>query len=255
MARWLRTLFGSGQPPLALDPESWQEVMRLPLFTGLDDAERTRLRQLAGQLLADKTFNGAGGFQVDARTATWIAAQASLPVLNLGYAAYQGWDEIIVYPGEFVPEREIVDEHGVVHHVRQPMSGEAWEGGPMVLSWQDVAWSGQGEGYSVVIHEFAHKLDMKQGAVNGLPPMHSDLRTETWADVFGAAYADFCARVDAGEAMVIDPYASESPAEFFAVLSEYFFDWPQPLHAEYPAVYALLCRYYLQNPLQRRESA
>lgn len=250
---WLQNLFRRSRTETGLDDSVWAKAMRLPIFAGLDDAALKRLRGLAEQLLADKTFTGAGGLEVDAGMATWIAAQAALPVLHLGYAPYRGWNEIIVYPGEFVPEREIIDETGVVHRVRQPMSGEAWEGGPMVLSWQDVLVSGRGEGFSVVIHEFAHKLDMCAGGVNGVPPLPAGLGSRHWAEVFSAAYADFCARVDAGEDLELDPYASESPAEFFAVLSEYFFDRPKPLCARYPAVYGLLCRYYRQDPLNRQE--
>lgn len=121
----------------------------------------------------------------------------------------------------------------------------------MVLSWQDVEYSGLGEGYNVVIHEFAHKFDMKNGSANGRPPLHSGMNQEEWAHAFQTAYDDFCRRVDGGEETLIDPYAAESPAEFFAVLSEYFFEAPDVLHAAYPAVYGQLQRFYLQDPLAR----
>ena len=149
--------------------------MGLPLFDGLDAEERARLRELAIQLLADKAFSGAGGIEVDDGMATAIAAFAALPVLNIGYDWYEGWREIVVYPGEYVYDGEQMDEVGVVHHVRHVRSGEAMQGGPMVLSWQDVEHSGQGEGFNVVIHEFAHKLDMKNGDANGRPPLHSGI--------------------------------------------------------------------------------
>lgn len=254
MAGWLGCLFGAAATPRQVDAAAWSEVSGQPVFAGLMATERARLRALAGQLLADKTFTGAAGQEVDDAMATTIAAFAALPVLNLGYDWYQGWNEIVVYPGQFVPEREVTDPFGVVHRLRQPMSGEAWEGGPMVLSWDDVLYSGGGDGYNVVIHEFAHKLDMKNGAVDGLPPMHADMRVADWADVFNAAYLDFCRRVDGGEEPDIDPYAAESPAEFFAVLSEYFFEWPTALHGEYPAAYTQLARFYKQDPLSRLES-
>lgn len=253
MAGLLKSLFG-GPTPLSLDPAAWSATLALPVFEGLSQEEAAHLQALAQQLLADKTFTGVAGHQVDAVTATRIAAFAVLPVLNLGYELYKGWNEIVVYPAEFVPEREIVDDFGVVHRVRQPLSGEAWEGGPLVLSWDDVLHSGGGQGYNVVIHEFAHKLDMKNGAVDGLPILHSGLKVEDWAAVFSAAYDDFCRRVDGGEEPEIDPYASESPAEFFAVLSEYFFEMPDVLHADYPAVYERLQRFYKQDPLKRLES-
>ena len=247
----LAGLFGGGRGAHALDEETWRAVTSLPLFDGLSAEERARLRELASRLLADKMFSGAGGAEVDAGMATAIAAFAALPVLNLGYGWYEGWNEIVVYPGEFVYEGEQMDEAGVVHHVRHARSGEAWEGGAMVLSWEDVEWSGRGEGFNVVIHEFAHKLDMKNGDANGRPPLHSGMDAQAWAHDFQTAYDDLCRRVDRGEETAIDPYAAESPAEFFAVLSEYFFEAPEVLQQAYPAVYGQMAKFYLQYPLAR----
>lgn len=245
------SLFGRGRAGFTPDEAVWQALMSLPLFDGLDAEERARLRELAPRLLADKAFSGGGGTEVDAGMATAIAAFAALPVLNLGYGWYEGWNEIVVYPAEFIYDGEHVDEAGVVHHVRHARSGEAWEGGPMVLSWQDVEYSGRGEGYNVVIHEFAHKLDMRSGDANGRPPLHSGMNPQGWAHDFQTAYDDLCRRVDHGEETAIDPYAAESPAEFFAVLSEYFFEVPDVLQETYPAVYQQMTRFYLQDPLAR----
>jgi Mlc titration factor MtfA (ptsG expression regulator) len=249
MAAFFRGLFGKSS--VVVDEEAWRIALESPLFDGLSAEEVARLRELAARLLADKSFSGAGGADVDGGMATIIAAFAALPVLNLGYGWYEDWREIVVYPAEFIHDGEQMDEAGVVHHVRHARSGESWEGGPMVLSWQDVEQSGWGEGYNVVIHEFAHKLDMKNGASNGRPPLHSGMDPEAWAHDFQAAYDDLCRRVDGGEETLIDPYAAESPAEFFAVLTEYFFETPVVLHEAYPAVYAQLKRFYLQDPLAR----
>ena len=246
-------LFGGRSVPPVLDGPAWDEVLGLPVFAGLTAPEHARLRDLAGGLLADKTFTGVAGLTVDAAIATTVAAFAALPVLNLGLEWYRGWNEIVVYPAQFVPEREVTDDFGIVHRVRQPLSGEAWEGGPLLLSWDDVLYSGGGDGYNVVIHEFAHKLDMKNGAVDGLPPMHSGMRVDDWAMAFNAAYADFCRQVDAGAEPDIDAYAAESPAEFFAVLSEYFFEAPDILDRDYPAVYEQLRKFFKQDPLSRME--
>lgn len=250
MAGLLTRLF-KGKASLNLDAAAWAEAMAQPVFGGLGTEERARLRKLAAELLADKTFSGAAGAEVDEYMATVIAGLAALPVLNLGYGWYKGWQEIVVYPGEFVHEGEHMDEDGVVHHVRHVRSGEAMEGGPMVLSWDDVAASGGGDGYNVVIHEFAHKLDMKNGEANGRPPLHPDMSSDAWARAFGEAYADLCRQVDAGLETAVDAYASESPAEFFAVLTEYFFEAPAILHGCYPAVYEQLRLFYRQNPLKR----
>lgn len=247
----LSSLFGGGKGGHVLHEETWQAVTDLPLFDGLDAGEHNRLRDLAVRLLADKAFSGAGGIEVDNGMATAIAVFAALPVLNLGYEWYEGWREIVVYPGEYVFDGEQMDENGIVHQVRHVRSGEVMQGGPMVLSWEGVEHSGQGEGFNVVIHEFAHKLDMRNGDANGRPPLHSGIDPEEWARNFRAAYDDLSRRVDDGEDTVIDPYATESPAEFFAVLSEYFFEAPDMLQQEYPAVYALLTRFYRQDPLRR----
>jgi MtfA peptidase len=120
-----------------------------------------------------------------------------------------------------------------------------------VLSIADVAASGHADGFNVVLHEFAHKLDMLNGDANGYPPLHRGMDAAGWARDFTKAYEDLCARVDAGEDTVIDPYATTDPAEFFAVLTEVFFETPHLLHAEYPAVYRQLQQFYRQHPLAR----
>lgn len=160
---------------------------------------------------------------------------------------------IIVYPDEFVVRRRFEDETGIVHEYDDVLSGEAWEGGPLIVSWHDVKMAG--DGYNVVIHEFAHKLDMLNGDADGMPALHSDLDASEWETIFFAAYDDFCARVDSGEETLIDPYASETPGEFFAVLSESFFEIPDVVAGEYPDLYDLLRRYYRQDPLARLTKA
>ena len=259
MAGILKALFGKPAGLPAPDEADWRAAFDLPVFDGFAPAQFDTLRSLAERLLADKTFTPVSGAELDGASLARIAALAALPVLNLGYEWYGTWNEIVVYPQQFVPEREITDAFGVVHRVRQPLSGEAWEGGPLVLSLNDVYGSGLGEGYNVVIHEFAHKLDMKNGAVDGLPPLHGEMDQAEWAAALGSAYDAFCRRVDAAAdpegAFAIDPYASESPAEFFAVLSEYFFELPDVLVAEFPAVYAQMRQFYRQDPLERLEHA
>jgi hypothetical protein len=224
---------------------------RLPILGGLTPDEYLSLREAASLLLAGKRFSAAGGAEIDASTRLAIALQACLLTLHLDADSYRGWNEIILYPDEFLRQREETDDAGVVHVSRDILSGEAWLGGPLVLSLADVASSGQCDGFNVVLHEFAHKLDMLNGDANGFPPLHRGMSAAGWAEDFGTAYEDFCARVDAGEDTAIDPYASSDPAEFFAVLTEVFFETPGLLHAEYPTVYAQLRAFYRQHPLQR----
>jgi Mlc titration factor MtfA (ptsG expression regulator) len=123
-----------------------------------------------------------------------------------------------------------------------------------VLSWADIG-EDYADGINVVIHEFAHKLDMLNGDVDGYPPLHPGMERRTWTDAFTRAYEDFCRRVDRGESTSIDPYAAESPGEFFAVLSEAFFERPERVGDDYPDVYAQLAQFYRQDPYARHQAA
>ena len=226
----------------------WQAAeYPLPFLDRLSDDERRRLRDLAREFIAAKEWTGAHGLVLTAGIQLSIALQACLPVLKLGLDAYDGWVGIVVYPGDFVIPRQVMDEDGVMHEYDDPVLGEAWEGGPVLVSWFDKL--DEIGDVNVVIHEFAHKLDMGNGAVDGIPALPADMSRREWIAAFEPAYADFCRRIDAGEATAIDPYAAEHPAEFFAVLSEVFFEAPDLLRDEYPAVYAQLGRYYRQDPL------
>jgi Mlc titration factor MtfA (ptsG expression regulator) len=251
-----------------IDAGLWHRATAPYLFArGLPAADLERLRRLAGRFLARKHFSGTHGLEVTGLMHVQVAAQASILVLELGLEWYDGWSEIIVYPGQFAPEREIVDEAGVVHLVNDPMAGEAWLGGPVILSYEDVAMTSDEAarvaGYNVVIHEFAHKLDMLSGEPNGCPPLHAGMALAKWRGAFSEAYADFCRRVDRADRLArrdggraldelpIDPYASENPGEFFAVVSEAFFETPEWLEPAYPAVYSQLRQFYRQDPLAR----
>jgi hypothetical protein len=231
-----------------------QTVKMLPVLDGLAPDELARLREQASLLIHDKAFSAAGGADVNDAMQRAIAVQACLLTLNLTEDSYRGWSEIILYPEEFLRDREEMDEAGVVHRSRDILAGESWHGGPLVLSLADVEASGQADGFNVVLHEFAHKLDMLNGDANGFPPLHRGMDAATWARDFGEAYENLCARVDAGEDTPIDPYATYDPAEFFAVLTEAFFETPQVVHAEYPAVYGQLRLFYRQHPLARLEA-
>ena len=237
----------------ALPDESWRAaVSGLPVLRGLQEEEMERLRELATLFLNKKQLVAAGGFSLDDDTRIKIAAQACLPILNLGLDYYAGWVSVIVYPGEFIPEHEFMDEAGVVHVVRDATLGESWEHGPVILSGADAVRCDGHDGVNVVLHEFAHKLDMLNGAMNGFPPLHREMSSERWAQTFTAAFADFCAKAESGMEMALDPYGAESPAEFFAVTSEAFFETPHVLQWEYPDVYRQLAAFYRQDPSVRR---
>ncbi len=232
----------------------WQQtVADIPALSKLSAEELDRLRALALLFLHEKNLEPAGGLDLDDAMRVRIAALACRPILELGLDYYNGFVSVIVYPQEFlVRDRKHVDEAGVVHTQDEVLSGEAWEQGPVILAWQEVEASGRGDGYDVVAHECAHKLDLLEGDINGLPPLHCGMRAGEWVEAFQAAYDDLTRRLDRGEEPWLDPYAAEEPAEFFAVCAEMFFDVPGAFRTEYPALYAQLASFFRQDPAQRR---
>jgi Mlc titration factor MtfA (ptsG expression regulator) len=236
----------------SLPVDLWRRVVaRLRFLSELNNSELERLRECVTLFLNAKEISGAHGLVVTGEMRMTIAAQACILILNLDLDYYDGWVEIIVYPGGFVRDYEYIDEDGVAHHAREAASGESWLGGPVILSWEDVVTAEPDLGYNVVIHEFAHKLDMLNGDANGFPPLHANMSREVWSEVFSRAYADFCSRVDGDEATELDSYAAEDPAEFFAVVSEAFFQIPGLVRSRYPAVYEQLASFYRQDPALR----
>lgn len=237
----------------AIPEPLWRDAYAaLPLLRGLDAAECSRLRELATLFLHAKRFKPMEGLELDDAMLLDVALQAALPILNLGLDWYRGWRSIIVYPDEFVTHREETDGAGVVHIRRESLSGETWDQGGVVLSWADVAESGWGEGYNVVIHEMAHKLDLLNGDTDGFPPLHRGMLRTGWTEAFESAFADLGRRVQAGEEPEIDPYAAESPGECFAVFSEYFFEQPALLYSHYCHAYEQLALFYRQDPRLRQ---
>ncbi|HEY1325547.1 MAG TPA: M90 family metallopeptidase [Casimicrobiaceae bacterium] len=242
----------------ALPDALWREAVgALPFLAIYTDEELARLRDKVVLFLHAKGIVGAGGHEVTPLERTIIALQACVPILDLGLDWYEDFENVIVYPGEFVPRGEWEDEYGVVHESDDALAGEAMPRGPVVLSWPDVEASADWEatGMNLVIHEFAHKLDMRDGDANGCPPLPRDMAPAQWRRTLHDAYEHFQRRVDRDEDTAIDPYAAESPAEFFAVLSEVFFADPLLLRGEYPAVYALLAKFYRQDPASRCEAS
>lgn len=235
-----------------LDENLWRATLAHYEFLGvLSGEERTRLKEHVLLFLDEKSIYGARGFAVGEDMRVAIAAQACILILNLDLEFYRGWSDIVVYPGEFLVEYDYTDEDGVVHAVKEPMTGEAWLGGPVLLSWEDAGGAAQATGYNVVIHEFAHKIDMLNGDANGYPPLHADMDRERWVEAFGRAYGDFQRALERGVETFIDPYAGENPSEFFAVMSEAFFELPLVVKAQYGEVYEQLSRFYRQDPVAR----
>ena len=256
-------LGGKSDAPAPIPDSLWNETVALyPFLDGLDESDRIRLRALCQDFLAEKEFSAAGGLVIDDRVCLEIAIQGCLPILNLGLSWYRGWSGVIVYPDEFVIPREHADPDGIVHRYDEVAAGEAWGDGPLIVSWHDVQMTD--DVYNVVIHEFAHKIDMQNGDADGFPPLHRDMDVEAWRSAVATAYEDFCRRVDAAPLFedaqddndvdldsVLDPYAATHPGEFFAVASETFFTAPIELREEYPALYAQFSLFYRQEPATR----
>lgn len=276
MFRWL-TGRGATQRQVArelaqITPRAWQTtVARLRFLAGLSVREDEALRQRAAWVLASKTFVGVQGLEVTDEIMLSIAIQAALPILELDPVLYEGWIEIVLYPGGFLVPRTDVDESGVVHEYVEATSGEAWDGGPVILSWEDSR-HGKSQKANLVIHEFAHKLDMHHGEADGMPSLaaHADVSPRQWRHVLEVSFKHFNDQLRAVENAIprhvdpesddaapwfdtlpMDPYAATNTAEFFAVSSEVFFVNPEPLARVLPEWYGLLSQYYRQDPLQR----
>ena len=203
------------------------------------------------QFLVRKRFHPLAGAELSEQLRLLIAMQACLPVLQLGQRSLHGWREILVYPGEFKVHRRHHDEHsGVVSEVDDVLIGEAWERGPLVLSLADVQldleqpW----DGFNVVAHEIAHKLDMLDGPPDGVPPMPRHIERRRWIEAFQRAYDNLVADVAGSRDTAIDPYAAESPDEYFAVVSELHWSQPGVLRKAEPAIAGLLEAYYGPSP-------
>ncbi|MEP7064006.1 MAG: M90 family metallopeptidase [Betaproteobacteria bacterium] len=238
----------------SIPDDLWNDALsRLPFMALFSDDERSRLRDKVVLFLDAKSIVGARDHQVTPLQRVVIAVQACVLVLNLDLTLYDDFENVIVYAGEFVPGWEWEDDAGVVHVNDDPMAGEAMPGGPVVLSWADVEASADWEttGMNLVIHEFAHKIDMHNGDANGCPPLPPDMPVSLWQETLSTAFEHFRGRVACDDATVIDAYASENPAEFFAVLSEVFFAEPALLAYEYPDVYQQFAMFYQQDPASR----
>jgi MtfA peptidase len=228
-------------------PEAlWQATLaRLPFLAERPDDDIQRLRVLAQAFLAQKEFQGAHGLEITDDIATAIAVQAVLPLVHLEpgepAAALHWYDDfvgIVVHPGEAVAPRETMDEDGVVHTWDEVLAGEAMQGGPVMLSWPDVADAGATaqQGYNVVVHEFIHKMDMRDGAPDGCPPLppgflgtgSARAARAAWLAVLEPAWQAFREKVIIAERFGgaptwLDPYGAEALDEFFAVACEAYF--------------------------------
>ncbi|CAN5351326.1 zinc-dependent peptidase [soil metagenome] len=257
MLNWLQSLLGllPGAQAKAIPEALWQHTLQhYPFLARLAADDRQALRALVGQFLQHKEFTGVHGLQVTDEMAVAIAAQACLPVLHLGLGWYDDFTGIVVHPGAMLAQRKTIDSAGVVHHYKEALLGEAMQGGPVTLSWQDVAASGASavHGHNVVIHEFIHKIDMKDGSADGCPPLPSRAAHAAWHDTMQAAYAGFREQIAMAERFGgappwLDAYGATAPAEFFAVACEAYFVNRERFSADFAAVTTLFDQFFKQK--------
>jgi Mlc titration factor MtfA (ptsG expression regulator) len=247
----------------AIDRSVWDAcAAQMPFLGALPPGALERLFELAERFARQKDFSGTEGFEITDAVRAAIALQACLPILRLGLSAYDDFVEVIVYPDRFITPRSEVDESGVVHESVQELSGETMPGGPVVLAWPDVDPAMGAPGLSVVIHEFAHKLDMLDGEADGVPPLSGRARTR-WTHCLDQAYERFCEMLEEVESSIpididpeseaadeyyarlpLDAYAATDQAEFFAVASEAFFTMPEAIQGAFPDLYAMFSDYF-----------
>ena len=246
---WLRRRRSAPDIPEPL----WNAALApYPFLAQRADEERAKLRAMSAAFLAQKEFHGAGGLVITDEIALAIAAQAVLPVLHLGLGWYDDFVGIVVHPDEVLARRSTMDDSGVVHDWDEVLAGEAMEGGPVMLNWQDVAQAGDtaDTGYNVVIHEFVHKIDLRDGAPDGCPPLASREARRQWLAVLEPQYAQFRERVIKaerfGEATPwLDDYGATAIDEFFAVACEAYFVNRARFTKEFPELTALFDGFYL----------
>lgn len=235
-------------------PPEWRAILqrRLPYFGYLQQDLQEKLLKLAQRFIKESRFEGAHARPVEQEKQLSIAAQACLLLL--------GWDPgrlfptlrtIIVYPGVYRADETVRRPEGTEIRQRQTRSGESWSHGTVLLSWHDVrvGMRDPRDGYNVVLHEFAHQLDEETGEANGAPALKDRESYETWQSVRSAAYQELQTALEADQpAPFLDEYAAESPAEFFAVATEWFFELPHELHSTAPRLFEQLTGFYRQDP-------
>ncbi len=247
----------------AVDDALWLEtVAAVPFIAVLRAEDLNRLRLLVSLFLDEKEFSGARGFQITDAQAVMVAVQACLPILHiappdrpdLALAWYDSFVGIVLHAGEVRARREWTDEHGIEHSSSEDLTGEMVEGGPLMLSWSDVQAAGElaGQAYNVVIHEFIHVMDVRDGQADGCPPMLLEQRRQ-WLTTLQAEYERFCEATEAWqrfgkstgmEAPLLDPYGSESLEEFFAVAAEAYFVKRDAFSQNYPQLNSLFDKFF-----------
>ncbi|MCH9682511.1 MAG: zinc-dependent peptidase [Deltaproteobacteria bacterium] len=240
-------------------PDAWRQTLgtRVAAWADLDDDERTLLCQLTQVFVEEKNWEGLGGLEMDDDVRVTVAGQACLLILGLDHDLYRRVESILVYPSTVFAPAEGSSIFGVATapvSSPMPLLGQAWQRGPVILAWDAVrrGAADSRDGHNVVFHEFAHKLDMLSGGADGVPPLADRETYDRWVQVFERGWHALHERQAAGRRTFLDAYAGESPAEFFAVATEQFFEQGAAMEHKHPALYDVLRDFYRQDPARRR---
>jgi Mlc titration factor MtfA (ptsG expression regulator) len=238
-------------------PEEWLNILSrdMPVYARLTPEEQSQLRDLMRIFIAEKNWEGCGGLTLTDEIKVGIAGQACLLILHFDREIYPNVESILVYPNAFVVNIPNTGPGGVVDESPHGLLGEAWQTGPVIVSWADARSGGMNthDGRNVVYHEFAHKLDMRDGSADGVPRLEDDARYEEWARVMSAEYADLVKRAEHHQQSLLDPYGAVNAAEFFAVATECFFERSVRMRETHPDLYEVLQGFYRQDPASREE--
>jgi MtfA peptidase len=234
-------------------PAAWRDILkrRLPYFRALPADLQLQLKKHMQVFIAEKQFIGCDGLTVTDEMRVTIAAQACLLLLNRPDYYYPKLQQILLYPSAFIVSGNQADAAGVMHEQRRVLSGESWGLGKVILSWADTLEGAANphDGRNVVIHEFAHQLDQEKGIANGAPLLERSSDYQQWSGVMAAEFTALQQQAQSGQSGLFDHYGATNPAEFFAVISEVFFEQPQQLSLQHPQLYQQLSRFYRLNPL------
>jgi Mlc titration factor MtfA (ptsG expression regulator) len=257
MFHWLRDYHRSEVRKRQFPP-AWEDIVRKNVahYSVLDDDEREELRAMVQVFLDEKLWEGCGGLELTDEIRVTIAAQACLLQLGLPHDYYRNVESILVYPTTvMLPEHKL----GVFERVDGPVAedvpilGQACSQGPVILVWDAVLRGARHpeQGHNVVYHEFAHKLDMLDGAADGTPPLADREQMADWIEVCSREFSHLRQLAEKGHKTFLDAYGTKNEAEFFAVATEEFFDRPHSLHEHAHDLYHVLSAYYHQDPAGR----
>lgn len=252
--QWLSG-WGARRQPYLLEAEWRSLAATIPVLQGLSEPELERLIALAERFLQTKCITCLG-VRPSRRQLGWMALQACLPILNLGLDWYRNFYEVILLPDAVEREEPVWLDNELMGVEASAHLGEAWEQGPVVLVWPEVLHDGQWDGYHLLIHELAHKLDMLAGGTaNGMPPERPGVAIAQWQPALEAGFRRACQQLETGQPYWLDEQVVEGPDEYFSILCEQFFTQPRRLQEQEPELYRLLTHWFAQDPAGRQPRA